>query len=749
MHRHLLSNDIFADTPDARCDGNHDCKLDTSEECYEDDMIIEKLDDSDDQIVAELEIEPIVSSQAESEQPSIDVKRLYDLDTDSEDIKEELDEESVEFPLPLVEITTNPLDVPNEAVNSYCRLCLREIPNLFPLMSRIQNVLVPEMFNIVTGININFGDKLPKKVCINCLIRLDYAYNIRKEFLDTHRTLKSFSLTRIQPLLEHLQNYQKKIRVTTESYSEKILRQHKDIIRMRLMKKQEYLEKQVENEALEELSKNMPVEKLMATDKTLNVYPKMQRNIQEDLETMEDLEEPNEQTEEECLEEEKMVETLIYADETNSEPEFDEAPKKAQKTNAKQHLALGKRQPRRFYNMEMKETKPDPNKCYICDIVFDDTDALDLHLPDHVDMIPYNCDRCVDKSGKVKKFTSLILLHRHFRMHAGSISCPIASCPIQTFTRVALYGHMSNYHRSDSTTKYTCEICGHQMVSRKRFHKHMRSHEAISDGRYPCNHCDKKFATKTRLTRHERSHTQERPYKCRYCEKTFSNETNLHVHERIHTGENRFHCDICGKGYRTRYCLSDHIGTAHDGLKNPDKPVSNMHPKYFVEPIKCQTEGCDFVATNKGQYYNHRAKHTLKFHCARCPERFPSRQRLEMHEFVHDGIKRYCCDQCGKNFRFTKTFNEHMNAHKNIRQYACDVCGKAFVRERSMKEHRLKHSDQLNYKCRICNKKFRYRTDKSKHERTHHREEDIDRTTFQYDSQGDTDLIEEEVEADD
>ncbi|XP_055635704.1 zinc finger protein 490-like isoform X2 [Toxorhynchites rutilus septentrionalis] len=719
-----------------------DCRLDTTEECYDEEMIVEKLEDSDDEIFEELKIEPTSVSS---------VKK---------NIKEELDEEPVELPLPQVEIITNPLDIPIEGVNSFCRLCLREIPNLFPLMSRIQNVLVPEMFYIVTGININFRDKLPKKVCINCLIRLDYAYNIRKDFLDTHRTLKSFSLTRIQTLLEHLQNYQKGIRLTTESYGEKILRQHKDIIRMRLIKKQEHLEKQAGNEVLEEITKNMPVEKFMAAlvDKPLKVERDSQRPVDTvDLETVIDLEESNEQSEEERIEEGKMVETFIYAEEVNLEPEFVEAPMGVQETDERPVFIQRKRQPKRVYNIDMKDTKPDPNKCYICDSVFPDTDALDIHLPDHVDMLPYSCDRCVDESGQAKQFTSLILLHRHFRMHAGSIRCPIASCPIQTFTRVALYAHMSNHHRADSKTKYTCEICGHQLENRKRFHKHMRSHKALDDGRYPCSHCDKKFDTKTRMTRHERSHTQERPYKCRYCEKTFTNETSLHGHERTHTGEKGFRCDTCGKRFRSRYCLNDHIAVAHEGLTRKKKPQlpSTQYPKtqypksqFFAAPRKCQVEGCDFSTTNRAKHYNHLARHTLKFHCAHCPKRFPSKQSLDMHEYIHDGVKRFCCEQCGKSFRFRNSLVEHMDAHKNVRPWACDVCGKAFVRERTLKEHRWKHSDTLNYKCRICDKKFKYRADQSKHERTH-TEAETDRTAFQFSSQGDMDLIVEVVETDD
>lgn len=491
------------------------------------------------------------------------------------------------------------------------------------------------MFHTVTGVGITFNDKLPRKVCIDCLIRLEYAYNIRKEFLETRRTLNCFSVAKIIPLLEHLQNYQKGIRLTTESYGEKILRQHKDIIQMRLIKKQEEMTK---DEVPEMVVSNIPVEEFVdtAAETTNKFQPDQYREMEANSEII-DLEDSIEQVEyleEESLED-RTVEEVFIEEDTNGSLVKEEEPIVPKQQKEK------KRRKCRRYNIDLKETKPDPNKCYICGELFDDTDKLHYHLPTHIDMLPYSCEQCIEEGGQAKELNSLVLLHRHFRMHAGSIKCSM--CPMRTFTASGLYGHMATYHREDSATKYTCEICGHQMVNSKRFRIHMRFHNALDQGRFSCKYCKKMFATNTRLARHERIHTQERPYKCKYCDKRFTSEPTQH--ERTHTGEKRFRCDICGKSYQHSKYLSYHINEIH-GESN--KLKSNE----CLEEIKCEFDGCDFSTKNRYKYYTHKATHTLNFHCSHCSKRFPTKQRLENHENGHTGLRPFCCDQCGKSFRY-------------------------------------------------------------------------------------------------
>ncbi|XP_055539517.1 zinc finger protein ZFP2-like isoform X2 [Wyeomyia smithii] len=549
---------------------------------------------------------------------------------------------------------------------------------MFPLLSRINGVMLPEMVLVVMGVNINYRDGLPKMVCMNCLTKLDYAYNVREEFLASYKTLKSFAEQKKAGLVESLNNYQKEARVASETYAESILRQNRDVFTTRQSREQEYITDLSDDKRVEHLEESTVNEKLPTN---LNLVP--QESETDDTITKEISA---------CGKDDQMQSSV-------------------------------RKKPRKRSNYELKdmEVKLDPNRCYICSKDFSSEEELKMHLSVHAYMIPYTCQQCAEKGGPSKTLTSLILLHRHFRMHASPIECP--KCPWRVCTAVALYGHMQLYHRKDSRSEFTCNVCGVKLVNKCYFDRHMASHKAVEEGRYACSVCGHKFSTSTRLNRHMRSHTNEKPFDCQYCPKTFTTKTTLNIHERSHTGEKGFSCEFCGDTFRFRYHLKDHISALHpNSAPEQTKIEPNARSRnFFPHAIKCEF-GCDFITDNKAKYYTHRAKHLPKFQCAHCPERFPTRQRLEHHQFLHTGVKQHCCDQCGKAFRYKNSLVEHLAAHNNDRPYACEVCGMAFVRERTLKEHRLKHSDKLNYSCRHCSKKFKYCADLSKHVRTHSEE---------------------------
>ncbi|XP_058452997.1 zinc finger protein 564-like [Malaya genurostris] len=593
-----------------------------------------------------------------------------------DDVLEEvflIKEEPINPELAPIKVVTFPLTT-SEAIDShldrFCRFCLRELPGLIPLMSRIQDILITDMIRTLMGLSITqlrLGSL--RRICNECLVKLDYAYNIKKEFEDTDMILKSLEQINDVTLADSLQKYQKKICPNVT---------------------------------------NCKSRTSSFTDTQSEYFI--------------------EHSTEELIEEERL----------------DDLPEVGQKqTSPEQVKPLEKKRKCRRYNIEMKETKLDPNKCYICCEVFDSQHSLNVHLPVHVDMIPYSCQRCINESGQKKDIKSLILLHRHFRMHAGSIKCP--KCPFQTCTAVGLYNHVQRYHGEETNTEYTCEICGSKMVNKRNYESHIRYHKAVDEGRYTCKYCDKKFATNARLVRHERSHTNEKPFRCKYCEKSFNNETSQNAHERTHTGERGYRCDCCGNCYRTSNALKEHLGSAH-AESTGSKPRSQMTKSFFLDPVKCEVEGCDFSTINRAKYYSHKGKHELKYCCQNCSERFPTRQRLQQHMYKHTGIKPYCCELCGKGFRFKNSFNEHLDKHGNVRAYSCEICGMSFVRERTLKEHRLKHKEGMNYECRVCGKKFKYRADQSKHERTHADGGLKEEIVLLNETHEDMDLIEEDTE---
>ncbi|XP_019932962.3 zinc finger protein 184 [Aedes albopictus] len=613
-------------------------------------------------------------------------------------------EDPVEYPLPEMEVVANALDsdlpTDTERLNQYCRLCLREWPTLFPLMSRVQNVTVPEMIQAVTAICVNLRDDLPKKVCMQCLVRLDYAYNIRKEFAESHRVLQNLARSRTSKLWECLNDYQRGTLANTETRSVELLRQHKDIISKRMTRKEELIKVGSDKNTEDVLELSVDTEDDQVT-------------VEVELEGTETVERMKEE------EEEAISDEMETSDVWEVESNEDEVPAKKKKKNMNYS---GQSRLTKILKFEVliDESDVDLNKCYICQEVFSDVTNLELHLPKHKDIVPYSCDKCKGTCMETAPISTVIMANRHFRMHAGSMQCP--ECPYRCYKGNGMYNHLKRYHQYDPKEGCTCETCGHRTKNRKALDNHMRMHKHLDEGRFTCSFCAKKFGTNARLQRHERIHTNDRPYGCRYCSKSFTNETTFRAHERSHTGEKGYRCELCGKGNPTKTALNSHLAGSHRlELEKTGHQGSSSKDKYtkMEMSIKCTHEGCTFEATNRSQYYQHKALHTLKFQCPHCELRFPTKQRLNMHEFVHTNAKQFCCDLCGKSFRYRTSFAEHMANHNGVRTYACEICNLSFVRERNLKEHMNKHSDVLSYECRYCGKKFRYRADMSKHLKTH------------------------------
>ncbi|XP_052745115.1 zinc finger and SCAN domain-containing protein 2-like isoform X2 [Bicyclus anynana] len=111
---------------------------------------------------------------------------------------------------------------------------------------------------------------------------------------------------------------------------------------------------------------------------------------------------------------------------------------------------------------------------------------------------------------------------------------------------------------------HVCETCGASFTSNASLQAHIRRHLGIKP--FVCSVCGYSCVMKEALKRHMVKHTGEKPYKCRICERRFTDYGTRQKHERLHMGLRPYQCALCGKSFTYSYVLANHMLT-HTGEK--------------------------------------------------------------------------------------------------------------------------------------------------------------------------------------
>ncbi|XP_055532612.1 zinc finger protein 436-like [Wyeomyia smithii] len=363
---------------------------------------------------------------------------------------------------------------------------------------------------------------------------------------------------------------------------------------------------------------------------------------------------------------------------------------------------------RRHVRDTIRTLKLAKNKCFICDLEHESIEEFEHHLPSHISMIPYKCQRCVSQDVTL---TTLASLNKHFLMHLKPLKC--RTCDV----RFSSYGtrllHEENSHSNRGPI--SCEVCGKVLRSLRGYQHHVKVHsnpEAVK-----CQVCEKQLSSSYELKLHLRVHTKEKPNKCPFCTASFNRVSNLVAHKRrFHSKEKPFVCLFCDDRFRTSVELKRH-SSCHNPESSDNVAEKQNRRLTIVDSQKLyHCKVCDKRLPTRTSYHSHMRQHRKRFQCSFCGLQIGQRRDFIDHENTHTGARPYECEICSKRFQTSSTYYGHRAIHSGVKRFACDNCDRRFTRLNHLIVHKKTHSAP---KAKSGSRSCRNRETFTKHLKSH------------------------------
>ncbi|XP_062705611.1 zinc finger protein 678-like [Aedes albopictus] len=540
--------------------------------------------------------------------------------------------------------------------NRFCRLCLKRSESfLLPLVAKMEHVTVMEMLLMVTGVELAANALFPTKICSNCMTKLDFAYNVRQEFLNSTELLLKMAVE------GKLVEYYAQFDPVVGSYTDEVLKQSRNVLESSTtttMTDQgvDQMEVKVVNdtggirmevlseEVVEEGSEDQKIEVLEfeeyeCLDEELDGSTMPEELVAECISTtnikseeLDDAQDPKNPTVAQSSNQTIKVknEKFVYSWKELAKP-------KQRKKKVRPENPLNGIDRKATANAEMLAQFPQTT-CYICDTAHSSLEERDEHLNVHIGMVPHRCETCSTEEEPVLS-KSVITLNRHRLMHRLPYKCP--KCFRRFISSGSQYTHIWSMHMTGSEG-LTCDYCGKTFNQKRSYQAHVRRHRYKANGKYRCDVCGDTCGSSLLLTRHKRKHTGERNFSCPYCSKRFSRACNLLTHKRIHTNERCHLCDDCGRAFRDSVTLRKHQERFHMARE----PSALKRNPFIITPdgrkmFQCKKEGCSYETFSSTSISRHKARHSKRYVCADCGKRFAEPNLVRRHQAaMHNADKK-------------------------------------------------------------------------------------------------------------
>ena len=322
-----------------------------------------------------------------------------------------------------------------------------------------------------------------------------------------------------------------------------------------------------------------------------------------------------------------------------------------------------------------------PIACCLCDMRFEDTDLLKLHIKQiHCNETKdsLQCNECPMRFP-IKKYQEF-LYHLKEDHGLGDYLNRCDQCDQAFETKLHLKHHKNTKHTEKPLV--FCQKCGKsfQTVGGLNGHmQHVHGEKKVTpqDTIKKCDTCDIEFESPILFDMHLKSCLKElKDFPCKFCDTKWVSHLSLELHVVVEHKKLLVVCEICGSILRDKYYLHSHMRQVH------------------LKARSCVCHVCARVLSTKGRLNEHLAAvHGIgekKHQCEICHERFSAKQMLNEHfEKVHDTDNVYQCSYCPKTFQVKGYLRTHVkNIHGNHKPNKCDRCDAAFLTKRDLVKHK-------------------------------------------------------------
>ncbi|XP_048515128.1 zinc finger protein 768-like isoform X16 [Athalia rosae] len=267
--------------------------------------------------------------------------------------------------------------------------------------------------------------------------------------------------------------------------------------------------------------------------------------------------------------------------------------------------------------------------------------------------------------------------------------------------------------KSEGNVK-TCEICQEQFHFVTRLVAHLRIAHGIQRP-FKCNSCWRTYAQQFMLNAHvKKSHTPKN-VSCHQCKFVCVTKADLERHKKKqHELTLKYYCECngCGVTFGDASTLKQHRTSCDHFV-----PLTPGIKKIPDAEHRCDLCGkCyEFKSILKQHKIEIHGIHTYerprrRYLCALCGKELKTAKGFEIHNRSHTGEKPYTCEVCGKCFACETLLRTHNVTHTGERKYTCDQCGKSFTQRSTLVVHKRYHTGERPYVCPKCGKGFVTRT---------------------------------------